>query len=124
MKNPDHPAQVAAEYFDRQRRYDVTTADNVIHTVEAIDADDAQRYVEAKDRTLGVIRVRPTPSPSFDEILDDAPAPSPATMWRSRPDQTEVEVAIENLARELSARRVMATGVGLINLARKMGLVR
>jgi hypothetical protein len=29
--------------------------------------------VSLRDVSLGILRVQPTPSPSFDEILDDAP---------------------------------------------------
>lgn len=61
--------------------YDVTTADNVIHTVKAIDADDAQAAVERRDPSLGVIRVRPTPSPSFDEIVASGAGQSIEKPW-------------------------------------------
>jgi hypothetical protein len=53
-----------------------------------------------------------------------APASTTGSTCSRSQIQTELEAAIENLARELSRRRVMATGVGLINLARKMGLTR
>jgi hypothetical protein len=68
MKNPDHPARIAAEHFE-PRRYDVTTADNVIHTVEAIDAESATLMVSLRDVSLGILRVVETVDP-FTHTLD------------------------------------------------------